>query len=746
MILDAKLKNLARQFCFFSAVSIHYLMTTSLSQAQIVGDETLSTDVNISDELDFDITGGRQSGSNLFHSFSQFSVPTGGSATFDNALDVQNIFSRVTGGSISNIDGLIRANGDASLFLLNPNGIIFGSNAELNIGGSFIATTAEKINFSDNTSFGTSDLQTSSLLTVSIPLGLQFGKEARSIINRSAIEDSSNLPIGLQVQPAKTLALIGGNISLKSGNLSAPGGRIELGSVAGNSFVSLTPISQGWAFQYQNVSDFQDIQLLDRAFVQTRGNNSGNIILQGKQIAIANGSGIVAFNFGVDSGGAIIIDASESVEITGFSNINSNVFSVGSSDEIIISAKQLIVRDRSAINTSSQSDGQGGNLTIDASKLVEVDGGRGVSRLTTQTIGNRDAGDLKLTTEKLILRNGGQINSSTRQSGGSGGSITINAERLVEVSGQSIVLETGEIVSSGLFTETRGETTFGNGGNLSINTNLLSVRDGGITSVAAVEGSTGRAGNLEINANSVFLDGGSITAETAQTGGEEGANINIQSNLLTLQNESQISATASGLANGGNINIDANLIIAFPDRDNDIIARASEGIGGNIDITTSGIFGIQQRSSTPPNNTNDIDPSSDFGLDGTVSINELEVNPAESLEDLPAEIIDVAGLVAQNLCQQGQGSEFVVTGKGGIAASPSQSRDGSVNEVDLVEPVEIQKVEEIEKVDEAKETNEIVEARGWVVGDRGTIELVAYATDISNLQSQFNNQQNCTSP
>ena len=93
--------------------------------SQVTSDGTTNTTVNTSGN-NFNIINGIQQGNNLFHSFKEFSIPTGGSANFNNSTDVVNIINRVTGGNISNIDGLIKAQGNANLFLINPAGIIFG--------------------------------------------------------------------------------------------------------------------------------------------------------------------------------------------------------------------------------------------------------------------------------------------------------------------------------------------------------------------------------------------------------------------------------------------------------------------------------------------------------------------------------------------------------------------------------------------------------------------------------------------
>jgi len=125
-------------------------------QAQVVPDITLpiASKVRVSENT-LIITNGTQRGGNLFHSFREFSLQSGQIAHFESAGDVTNIITRITGNNISNIDGSIEVRGMANLFFLNPNGIVFGKNAQLDLRGSFIATTACSIEFADKTQFGT---------------------------------------------------------------------------------------------------------------------------------------------------------------------------------------------------------------------------------------------------------------------------------------------------------------------------------------------------------------------------------------------------------------------------------------------------------------------------------------------------------------------------------------------------------------------------------------------------------------
>ncbi|HEY9669528.1 MAG TPA: S-layer family protein, partial [Coleofasciculaceae cyanobacterium] len=316
--------------------------------------------------------------------------------------------------------------------------------------------------------------------------------------------------------------------------------------------------------------------------------------------------------------------------------------------------------------------------------------------------------------------------------------LTVNADKEVQLIGESA----DGRASSGLFASAQRGSS-GKAGDLTIHTGTLLVRDGARVSVRSF---AGQAGNLTIQANSLLLNRGTLFAETAKNG-EDGANIKLLDlDLLRLDNESLISATASDLANGGNITIDSTFIVATPpigSNGSDITANAFEGNGGRVNITTQGLFSIQLRPQLTPKN--DITVSSQFGLTGEFQLNSPDVDPSRGLINLPTAPVDTqVSQVCQAGATQNQNS-FIITGRGGLPPNPRQVLRSRAVEVDWVtldalpnNPTEAvqnrgtqRRVSGEQDVQTANNVNtrpqKIVEAQGWVIDGNGKIALVATA-------------------
>lgn len=136
---------------------------------------------------------------------------------------------------------------------------------------------------------------------------------------------------------------------------------------------------------------------------------------------------------------------------------------------------------------------------------------------------------------------------------------------------------------------------------------------------------------------------------------------------MLIRDRSQITATAGGSGDGGNININAPIVAGL--ENSDIIANAVKGRGGNIQIATQGIIGLQYCPQITAEN--DITASSEFGVSGTVQINHVGVDPNSGLLQLPTNVTDPSQQIASG-CSTNQGSRFVATGRGGIPQNPSQ--------------------------------------------------------------------------
>lgn len=267
----------------------------------------------------------------------------------------------------------------------------------------------------------------------------------------------------------------------------------------------------------------------------------------------------------------------------------------------------------------------------------------------------------------------------------------------------------------------------GKAGNIKIYTKSLEVIKGTIN----VFSLRGQAGNLEVIANSLVLNQGRLSARTAVSG----ANITLSiSDILRLENESLITATATGSADGGNITINAGVLLALPptsSNGSDIVARADRGRGGNIVINAKGVFGIKKRIANSGNQTNDIDASSQFGLSGQVDIN-TAIDPNNGLIELPETVVDPDYQVAQNPCNRGWGNEFTVSGRGGLPPSPSQDLSSEATQIELVEPVQASTGTQNNPVTPEKTSSlnsvsaAIMPAQGWVYNKKGQVVLVAY--------------------
>ena len=608
--------------------SLIAIAAPSSTYAQIVPDDSLPNNSQVNSEQE--ITGGTTVGDNLFHSFEEFSVNIGTEAFFNQDSAIANIISRVTGGDISNIDGLIRANGTANLFLINPNGIIFGENASLDVGGSFLASTADRIQFADGEEFSAVSPDDSSLLTVNIPIGLQYGSDPADITVAGSgnnlsidIEDTftvnrSDRPLGLSVDSGNTLALLGGDVLLPGGNLTAADGKVVLGSLGANESVQITPDELGWNFNYDRANNFQNIELSQAASIEVSGNGGGEALLQGKEISLIDGSAILADTLGDGAGRRLAISATDSISLVGFAadrpfptrlSTDVDLDGTGRGGNLSLDTNYLLIDNGAQVNSGTFGLGDAGNLSvsaIDIEAIGESDDGEFVSGLSAQAdIGETgDGGNLTIVTDSLLVAEGADISTTTFGTGNAG-DLNIDANE-IELRGFSEIA----LTASGLSVTTEGD---GNGGNLNLTTNKLSVAEGADISTTTFFG-TGNAGNLNINANEIELTGeleevraSGLYANVEADSLGDGGNINIISNKLTITEGAQILALTNSIGDAGTLNINSQQI--------DIIGTTSTGIpsaisananenggrGGNIFLVTENsniIDGAQIGTST----------------------------------------------------------------------------------------------------------------------------------------------------
>ena len=500
-----KLIPLCRELVSSLALMLCVVSTPALAQ-QISGDNNLSnpTDVNTVG-LESTISGGDRVGNNLFHSFSEFSVPTNGSAIFATPTNVINILGRVTGGSPSTIEGLIKTDSPTNLFLINPAGIVFGPNAQLNIGGSFVGSTAESIRFAGDIEFSAATPIAPSLLMVSAPVGLQLGSSSQDIrvqdtgyVTLAPIPVTVSSPSGLAVSPGQTLALIGSNVRLAGGALSAPAGHIELGGVR-TGVVNLNLSAA--TFDYTAASQFGDVELASQSLLNASGiptgvdafflptadpvaftSQGGSIHIRSEQLSVQDDSKMVIQNFGDLSFGSIRVDVNDTVNLTengtAITGLFTTNFGGATGGSVEVAARQLRLFGDADISTDTFRTGTSGNIAIAVSDTIDLTPSSGAQpgfgNIETASYGPGVAGNIEI----------GAVDAPVMQLAIAGDGITSTAE------------------SAGIVSQMVGS---GSGGNVQVFSNSIRLSSGGSISSATL--GQGSGGDVTVVADTIEVIG-----------------------------------------------------------------------------------------------------------------------------------------------------------------------------------------------------------------------------------------------
>ena len=584
------------------------------------------------EDVDF-ILGGARRGENLFHSFEEFNIgkQSGAYFAFPSGF-IRNIFARVTGDNVSEISGLLGTlqifedqffQTDANLYFINPNGVIFGENAALAVGGSFSVATAESLLFEDEGSFNTSNPTLPSNLLVVNPSAYLFDSTSiGNVTSRSTRLDPSRISAvsGLSVSTGENITFLGrdvfisGNATSTSG-LGAAGGEINIGAVFGEGRVLFND-AKGLIF---SDSLERGHVKLDEASISVGANGSGGIRIAGQNITLNSSTLYVGGAAAEDllreprilnesaitneTAGSIILEADETIEIKGGGVFNFS-YNNGTSGDINIEAGRLtLLSDETLISSTTLGSYNAGSLNINTYSLLVENG----AWLSASTFSGGDSGDISIVADNIILKGIGQSGRRSEiysdvggRSTGQGGNITIDSDLLQLNNGARISTETaGEGGSGSIFIAAHDITasggasisssTVGNGSSGSVlieakTANFIGrSEDGSIpSSVLSFVSAEGRSGGINLIIDSLSLQNGAEFS-TETSGNASASNILVQAKKILIDDSSMQSAV-SGVdtrGNGGNITILAEVLQM---RNGGLLLSGTSGIGngGNI--------------------------------------------------------------------------------------------------------------------------------------------------------------------
>jgi filamentous hemagglutinin family protein len=533
-------------------------------------------------------------GKNLFHSFDRFNVNARQTVTFTenapHALD--NVISRVTGGSRSDINGTLRStpSGHANLYLVNPSGIVFGQNARIDVAGAFHASTADEVRFQDGAKFSASQ-PSGSTLTAAAPASFGFLDTSGATNGLLKIDGAKELV----VKERQKLDMVGRNIRVENGAmLSAPVGEVRLLAVGKGSMN--IPLDQSSETAHGELA-------LTGSTIDVSGKGGGKVIIRGSDLKMDQGAKITADTYSKQNGAGIDVRLTGDIAIKSGSLISASTFGSGDAGNIYVKAQNLLIDGRASLNGQNRyfPTGIGNNAyLLDRSNKITGNAGS-----ITLDIANH-----------LALTRGGQIGSYSYTDGGAG-SITVKAGQLL-IDGQGILKDnSGNGLNTSIFSQAT-EVWSGRSGNIAVIVQGDMTMKGGGTIDATTSGNH-EAGNIHVTANNLLIDGQAtlngqksyfptyIVSNTVfpegsdKTTGNAG-NITLDiANRLSLTRGGEIGSGSFSVGDAGNVTIKAGELlidrqgILKDDSGNDlntgIFSKAGEllsGKGGNIVMIVQG--------------------------------------------------------------------------------------------------------------------------------------------------------------
>lgn len=567
---------------------------------------------------------GRQVGGNLFHSFGSFSLLQSEIARFTNAGAsgaIGNVIARVTGGAASSIDGTLDSSGipGANLYFVNPSGIVFGAHAALNVSGSFYASTANYLKFADGSRLD-AGTPAASVLTAAAPAAFGFLGAPAAITVQST--GDCGAARGLCAQQG-SVGLLGGDITFSGGAVSAPSGKIYLGSAAGAGEIAVSAggLDVSTLTKAGNVSLNNASLTTTEAAGQTGG--GGSIFIRAGQI-VTSGGAIEAQTVN-GNGGSVDLAATGDISLSA-GKIETLTTGQGRAGAVLLAGRRIALANGAIIDSSNDpgSTGDGNNIQITATESFAIAGktdNSGPTGLASNASGPGQAGSvaisapvasmtdqaviqsgttasgitgaggvITLNVGSLSLSGGAQLDSSTRSSG-AGGAIRVHASGDVSISGTQ-ALPPGQVnpIASGLSANAYGS---GAGGQIEVDAANLRLTQGGeISSTSHATASPSATGGSVsiVAAGEVLVSGQDANAKAsaivANTFGPANAGaVSISAQTVSVD-QAYIQSVTQGSGRGGEITITAASVDAR--NGGQISASAfSSGDGGAVTIAAS---------------------------------------------------------------------------------------------------------------------------------------------------------------